>query len=323
MRQRGILIISLDFELYWGVFDRISLDKYKNNIIGSREVVPKLLEMFKSYGIHATWGVTGFLFFTTLDELKAGLPKLKPSYKNKLLSAYNHINQIGQGEKDDPYHYAPTLIELIKEYKYQEIGSHTFSHYYCLEQGQDVNTFRDDIMTAKRAASKYDLEITSLIFPRNQFNNDYLPILNEVGITAFRGNELSWLYQARNEEEESLFRRGLRFLDSYINISGHNYYLLERIDASPVNIPSSRFLRPYYPQLKILEPLKLRRILSDITQAAKNKRVYHLWWHPHNFGKYQEENLDILERIFKHYKKMERKYNMTSMNMRELATSNF
>ncbi|HEY1200814.1 MAG TPA: hypothetical protein VGE79_07530, partial [Niastella sp.] len=45
--------------------------------------------------------------------------------------------------------------------------------------------------------------------------------------------------------------------------------------------------------------------------------VYHLWWHPENFGDYPEQNLNNLRILLEQYKKCKEKYNMTSWNMGE------
>ena len=87
----------------------------------------------------------------------------------------------------------------------------------------------------------------------------------------------------------------------------------------PFNISSSRFLRPYSQWLARLEPLRLTRILSDMSYAAQNGLVYHLWWHPHNFGIYQEENLKFLQAILDHFTKLKDTYGMESLNMNELS----
>ena len=87
----------------------------------------------------------------------------------------------------------------------------------------------------------------------------------------------------------------------------------------PVNIPSSRFLRPYYSKLQFLDWLRLRRIKKSMTHAAKNNLMYHLWWHPHNFGINQLENFSFLEEILVHYRYLNEKYSFTSCTMTELA----
>jgi hypothetical protein len=63
--------------------------------------------------------------------------------------------------------------------------------------------------------------------------------------------------------------------------------------------------------------MKLRRIISEMTAAAENKALYHLWWHPHNFGANTNKNLDMLERILQHYQYLSKNYGMVSLTMEE------
>ena len=58
----GGLVISLDFELNWNGHD-------KGNILGVREVLPKIVVLFEKYEIHATWATQLFLL---LEEDKIG-----------------------------------------------------------------------------------------------------------------------------------------------------------------------------------------------------------------------------------------------------------
>lgn len=318
----GIFTISLDFELYWGLRDLFPLDKYQENLIGGRDAIPYFLEQFKTHQIHATWSTVGLLFFNNRSELQKGLPKIQPSYSNKNLSPYPYIesNTLGNDEESDPYHFAISLINLIKTYPGQEIGTHTFSHYYCLEEGQTKTEFKADIEAAIAAAKQLDIKTKSLVFPRNQYNQTYLKIIKELGIIAYRGNERSWLYQASKRESHSFIRKIIRRMDDYINLSGHHCYHPGQLkDQVPMNIPSSRFLRPHLPSLTVFEPLRLKRITSAMTYAAKNGLIYHLWWHPHNFGVNTKENRSILNNILAHYLHLNKKYGMCSMNMCEIA----
>ena len=192
-KQKGILVISLDLELYWGVRDKRTIENYKENLLGVRSVVPLILKLFDEYKIHATWAIVGFLFFETRDELIRELPIKKPNYVNSKLSPYKHVNNIGSNEREDPFHYSPSLIKIITSFPYQEIGSQTFSHYYCLERGQDIDTFKDDLEAAIKAAKRYNLSLKSLVFPRAQFNSEYISACREMGIQVYRGNESSWI----------------------------------------------------------------------------------------------------------------------------------
>jgi peptidoglycan/xylan/chitin deacetylase (PgdA/CDA1 family) len=319
--KTGNFIISLDFELQWGVRDKKTLNQYSDNIKGVHKAIPRLLEIFTTHKIRATFSSVGLLFFENKQELLNFIPSKVPSYTDKNLSPYNgHFNLLGADASTDFYHYAPHLIKLIQQYPEQEIGTHTFSHYYCLEEGQRVEEFKVDIEKAIEVAEKYGIKIGSLVFPRNQFNDDYIKVCKDLGIICYRGNEHSWLYVAKNGSNETSIRRAFRLVDAYINISGHNCYTEEYLKSKfPVDIPSSRFLRPYSKTLSFLDGLRLNRIKTGMTYAAKNNQTYHLWWHPHNFGINQNENFLFLEKILKHFLFLKEKYNFESNTMYELA----
>jgi hypothetical protein len=56
-----------------------------------------------------------------------------------------------------------------------------------------------------------------------------------------------------------------------------------------------------------------------MTYAAKNNLVYHLWWHPHNFGVNLDQNIIMLNKILLHYKNLNKKYNFESITMSDLS----
>lgn len=117
------------------------------------------------------------------------------------LSPYNgYLDTIGNNYREDPYHYGYQLIKEIQKYPNQEIGTHTFCHYYCLESNQTIDQFKIDLLTAINVANLYGIKLTSLIFPRNQFNENYLKVCHENGIICYRGNEDSWLYSAKKQK---------------------------------------------------------------------------------------------------------------------------
>ena len=66
--DKGTLLISLDFELFWGVLDCHTYDSYGKNVLGGRNAIPKLLELFKKYGVHATWATVGMMFADNVED---------------------------------------------------------------------------------------------------------------------------------------------------------------------------------------------------------------------------------------------------------------
>jgi len=316
--DHGVFTVSLDFELYWGVRDKLHIDQYRDNLAGVETAVREMLKVFETHGIHATWATVGFLFFENLGQLKRNLPTSVPRYSRNELCPYRYIE--GADTLDPLYHFAPELIGHIAGHQGQEIATHTFSHYYCLEDGQSVSDFKADIAGAKAVAQSKGISVESLVFPRNQWNPDYLATLNELGIKSYRGNESGWIHRATGDSGQNRLRRGLRLLDAYFNVSGHHTYAMEAAAATrPYNFPSSRFLRPYSKKLSCLDGLRLKRITQAMDDAAVHKRIFHLWWHPHNFGKHTAQNLAFLERIVRHYGRLRENHGMRSLNMGELC----
>jgi peptidoglycan/xylan/chitin deacetylase (PgdA/CDA1 family) len=316
--ENGVFLVSLDFELYWGVRDKYTIDHYRKNLQGERRAVEEMLSLFAEFGIHATWAALGFLFSRDVEQLKENLPRLLPQYGNTKLSPYPYISESHDWEA--AFHFAPDLIERIHRSPGQEIGTHTFSHYYCLEDGQTAAEFREDLASAVAAAKSRGITVRSMVFPRNQSNPEYLSVLSDQGILCFRGNEPGWMYRAAGDEDQSLPRRALRLADTFLNLTGENTYSLrECLSQKPFNFPSSRFLRPYSAPLAIMEGLKLRRIEKAMESAARRGRIFHLWWHPHNFGADTGRNIAFLRRILEYYKILQSQYGMLSMNMGELA----
>lgn len=308
----------MDFELFWGVRDKRTLESYGDSIENVHKILPKMVAMFEEFGVKATFATVGFLFAKDKSELIGHLPKRKPAYSDSNLSPYtSDIDNLP--ESADAFHYAPNLLDLLKKYPSHEIASHTFSHYYCLEEGQNVDDFDADIRAAKSIAELNEIALDSLVFPRNQFNKDYLEVLKKHNISSYRGNERNWFHTSESESNITLKKRIFRTLNCYINIGGHHCYSLqELVTEKPYDIPSSRFLRPYQSKLPILEWLKLRRIKKSMTHAAKKGLLFHLWWHPHNFGKNEEQNFRILREILQHYQTLHEKYDFQSNTMHEI-----
>jgi peptidoglycan/xylan/chitin deacetylase (PgdA/CDA1 family) len=322
-KTTGTFTISLDFELYWGVHDQRPLAAYARNLLGARDAIPRMLELFERYGVHCTWATVGLLFFDRKAELMEYLPEPRPRYANPALSPYPRIGQIGPNERQDPYHYGLSLIEQIRDCPGQEIGTHTFSHYYCLEPGETADdqseaTFRADLLAARRAAERLGITPRSLVFPRNQYRADYLETCRDVGLEVVRGNHPAWWFRAESRSEESLVQRACRLSDDYLPISRQDCLRAQALDGL-VDVRASRFLRPAPRALRPFEPLRLHRIVAGLSRAARHGMIYHLWWHPHNFGGDPEYSLKFLERALEHFRDLAQTHGMRSCSMLEIA----
>ena len=314
----GTFVISLDFELHWGVSDHRTVESYEENLRNVPEVVTRLLRLFSERNIHATWATVGMLFCRNKSELFTYVGAAdRPSYDNLKLSNYLIAEEAGENEVTDPYHYAPGLVRKIIETPFQEMGTHTYSHYYCLEPGQSVSQFYKDLTAARTLMDREKVPAISIVFPRNQYNAAYLEQCFNKGFLCYRGNYPSWIYKAEAKSTESRLKRMLRLADTYLPVTGQRYVQPFK-DGNMVNVPASCFLRPYNARLSFLEAVRLRRIKNEMTRAAKKNALYHLWWHPHNFGKDMDKNFRNLEIILDHFDTLAGKYGMKSLNMKEV-----
>lgn len=313
----GSLVISLDFELLWGVRDHADRDSYGANVLGAREAIPRLLDLFAENGIRATWATVGFLFCEDRDELIASLPEERPAYANALLSNYGYLSEVGQDERRDPYYFAPSLIRRIAATPGQRIGTHTLSHYYCLEDGQGLSAFEADLGAAKRLAARRGITLGSIVFPRNQYGPEHLEVCARHGIAAYRGNPTAWAYRPTNAAGQTSLRRALRLLDAHTGVIGSLAAL--PTPGRPTNVPASRFLRPRAGRLAPFHPLHLAVIRRGMTAAARADKVFHLWWHPHNFGVGLEENMAGLRGLIAHFQGLRDQTGMRSLAMEDLV----
>jgi peptidoglycan/xylan/chitin deacetylase (PgdA/CDA1 family) len=316
----GAFVISLDFELHWGVRDHEPTDgPYRANLLGARKAIPRLLELFERYGISATWAVVGFLFASSREERRSFEPAIRPCYHNQALNPYGE--PLGNGEDDDPLHFAPSLIERIRRCPQQEIATHTFSHHYCLEPGQTVESFKADLNSAIAIAADRGIQFRSIIFPRNQVNPEYTQAVLDAGIRTYRGAENGWMHRGITREERTLGLRVARIADTYVDISGERIVHWDEIlePSGLCNVRASRFLWPYRPGLKGLEEKRLKRTIDQLKLAALEDAVFHIWFHPHNFGIHLEQNLKVLETILQEFAFARERYGMRSLSMDSVA----
>jgi hypothetical protein len=320
MRSTGIragnFVISLDYELMWGVRDHATCDSYGPNVLGGRQAIPAMLDLFHHRNIRATWATVGALLCEGKDELlaraeRAGLDT----------AAIPRLEEIGPDERCDPYHYGASLARMIMSCPGHELGTHTFSHRCALEPGVTTRAFSADVATAVTQLGEWGIKCKSIVFPRNQYGAEALEACRLHGLTHFRGNETKWFYAPAPGEAQTKARRLCRLVDSYIDLSGAN--VSQPAHSGPgrlTNVASSRFLRPYNRRLAPLDGLRLRRITKAMEQAARTGGTFHLWWHPENFGKNLSENLAMLTKVLDQYQGLMDTHGMQSRAMHEIGS---
>lgn len=321
--NKGTFIISLDFELIWGLagWDSKKIDSYYNNIDNATIAMERIINLFDKYDIKCTIAFVGAMNYYTLNELMIDVKNYKtPTYTNSSFCSFNSfLPYIEENKYPSSNFFCKGIIERLKNNYNVELATHTFSHYYCLEDGQTVENFKQDISYALNNAKENNINIKSIVFPRNQVSKEYLDICNQLGITHYRGTLNNFLYRTNKTESRYSLKGTLRFLDTYLNLSGYNTFKCQFYKNNKIiNVPGSRFLRPYSKHLSLLEKYKIKRIKNSMKYAAINKEIYHLWWHPHNFGMNINHNLSNLEEICKYYYLLKNKYNFQSKFISEI-----
>jgi peptidoglycan/xylan/chitin deacetylase (PgdA/CDA1 family) len=304
----------------WGVRDHRTAAEYGDAVLGGRRAIPQMLERFEQRGIRATWATVGFLFARTRGEILDHAPRLRATYAHARLSPYSFIESgLGRDEADDPLYFGRSLLDRIANTQGQEIATHSFSHFCCLESGHSAEAFSADLAAARDIAEAAGHAPRSIVFARNQMDDASIAVAAERGFGIYRGSPPGFAYRPRSSDGNTRLVRMARLLDSVVPAGKRADYQAPALIDGHANIAASRFLRPIGPKFPLLAELQTRRILKEMEAAAQADRVYHLWWHPHNFGVHADANLRRLDRILDGFAELHDKYGMRSCAMADFA----
>ena len=317
--KAGTLVISLDYEMFWGIADFADIQEWAPIVERVHMVVPRLLELFKKHGVHATWATVGALMCEDRSEFLERLPKpIAPQTKTML-------DKLGLMESGNgmfcPEHilFAPELVRMVASCEGQEIGTHTFSHYYCDDPTSSPIEFAAELAASEKAAKEKGYPFLSAVFPRNQVSDRFVEVLERSTLRCFRGVERGWI--AKSRPKLGTLGTILWYLDNYIPLARTCSFSRKDVEkiGRLMNIRNSRFFKPYRPQYAFAERLKLWRYKLEMKSAAKRGEIYHIYWHPHNFAENTEINFRQMEELMLHFDRLNRKYGMQSRNMSETS----
>lgn len=308
-------IISLDFELHWGRFDKLGLEENLPYYLKTRENIPRLLALFEKYGIHATWATVGSLMASGLEEWRSYWPEQLPTYTDKKFSAYQWMEK--DADQNQKALFAPELVKMISQSPGQEIGCHTFSHYYTRTEGQSLAQYEADILAAKKIAmDKFGLDLKSMVFPRNQYDQEIIEMTVQNGLKILRTNPNDWFWNETSKE--TLVKKAFRTGDSLFNLGKCNHYPLTKMgDTDYLLLPASRFFR-LNKGFSWVDNLKIEKIKNEMSFAASEGHVYHLWWHPHNLSNNPKSSFRSIEKVLNHFINLRNSTGMISENMQEV-----
>ena len=277
--EKGIFILSLDFELAWGMRGDPA---YKADFERTREVIDRMLALFEKYEIKATWATVGELFL----KGEAGSP-------------------------DNQLWHAPEVIEKIKKCRVpQEIGSHSFSHKVV---GEDCTReeFEEELKRAVEVAKQNGVELKSYVYPKNSVG--FTDLLSKYGFTSYRGVDQNWY---RNLPR--LLKKLAHAFDNYFAMSAP-VVSLER-DGEIWNIPGSYFFPHARGWAKWLPgSFRVRKSVCGLKKATREKKIFHLWFHPFNLASNPTLLLPALEEVLKKVSEMRSRGEVENLTMGEAA----
>jgi hypothetical protein len=283
--QTPSVLISLDFEMRWGIHDvyGYDIDAHRDELVCGRDVVPALLKLFAGHDIRATWAAVGAVGCAGWDDYFERAPE-PPRYANaafRIKPAYAELDPKGE------LHFAPDLLHAIGSALGQELGTHTFSHLYLREKGVTAADVIADLNAVRNLyATRFGAEPLSLVFPRNQ--PAFIDVIRACGIRMWRGNPGPWYYETEDSEHNGRVPRALKFIDG-INP-------MRRLAAPQTDdmTRASLFLRLNLP--RYLWRAHVRRIRGELA-ALRPGEIFHIWFHPHNLGQQMNFKLARVEEV--------------------------
>src|ERR1700730_18167008 len=155
----GKVTLSIDLELAWGVWDKITADELRLAETAERPICAALVDLLDRYQVPASWLVVAAL----LDEESA---RARPGAKSSW--------------------YAPDVIERIVAANVRhEVASHGGRHIYFDQIS--VAEAQYDLEFARNVHRVHGLGFDSFVFPRSGVG--HLDVLAESGLLVVRSHD--------------------------------------------------------------------------------------------------------------------------------------
>jgi len=159
------------------------------------------------------------------------------------------------------------------------------------------------------------IEMRSFAFPRNEVG--HLDVLKEFGFECYRGPERNW-YEGKSWPASV---KRLCHLWDVITAATPAVTLPKTTDGKLWNIPGSMVYFPMH-GLRRYIPISTRiaRAVKGLEAAARQRAVFHLWFHPTNLADQTEVMFDGLRRILSHASTLRERGDIEVLSMKALLT---
>lgn len=290
--NKGTFLLSIDTELAWGGIHDGSFRRRQQMFERTRRTIAGLIQIMERYEIRATWAIVGHLF----------LESCKPSngVKHPEIVRPSYPWRSGDWFEDDPcgdvgtdqYWYGPDIVESILKCRVpQEIGSHGFSHVIVGDPGCSRECFDSELKACVEVARAWGITLRSFVYPRNSIG--HLDVLAANGFTAYRGLSSAW--HQRLPGPARRVGRGADYLLPVPVVTAQ-----PRRAGDLWDLPATCFYLHRDGWARgIPVALRVYRSVLGVRRAAREKSLYHLWFHPFNLASDPDGLLGGLEAIFK------------------------
>jgi len=304
----GYFVFSLDTELAWGTLDwnQGRSEHTSRDGLTERKTIHRLLDLMDEFGVSATWAITGHLFYERCEECDV-CPVMH--FKGKDRS----FEQIWKTH--DPMWYGADLLEmLLARGSNHEIACHGYTHRRFCELSIDEARF--EIQEWLRLAKRKSIVPHTVIFPQGGIG--HLDLFQEAGFICYRGKDVR-----HPALSIPLVGSVLNRINLLLSILTPQVYDVQVDEHGLVNVPSSQWLFRINRRIErsldrlSLQNLRLRGTLKGLDNAAQEKKIIHLWAHPHEFR--TEEDFEKLRFVFGHFASYAKKGRLQSITMANLA----
>ena len=298
--DKGVFVISLDFELAWGTRGRPTASRVGPYLDGTRNAVRRLLRLLEQYEVPATWAIVGSLLLGRPGDMER----------------YAWLSDIPAGDATAaPHWYAEDMIEWLLDHPVrQEIACHTLTHQFVDASVEGRETFRQELRRFRQLFDERYLEQpTSFIFPKAKMG--HYDVLAEEGFRCIRGPESGWFESLPG----TLLPAGFRLIDARL-AAGPKVGLPERMPEGIWVLPSSQFYSPFMSVgSRVSVKARVRKAVKGLHAAVRQKRLFHLWTHPFNLGARTDELLGGLDQVFQEAERLREAGKIDILTMRELS----
>lgn len=287
--EKGQFVISLDTELAWGRINDPELPAFLSVIDQTRAATDEILRLFDKYDIPATWATVGRMFMESEHELDTveDLSYFYDGLNNQKIYENDRLNS-----DSNSLVYGWDIVQKISNAKTKhEIASHSFNHidFGKTTSKEVAETDIKDAMEMTRR--KLGIEMESWVYPKNSIG--YKNSLFEQGIKYYRGEDKFWYGNFPGPIKKLLYQ-----FDTFLGWSPSTVVPLLEANGL-VNIPGSSIFRVTHLGIKKNVPYSsiIRKAIKGLKKARNQKEIYHLWFHPFNFGHELEAHCKAFERV--------------------------